>query len=231
MKIVVINGTMVRGCTYHLKESFLEPLRAGNEITEFYLPGDAPGFCTGCKACFMDSEDKCPHAAKVRPIWQAMLAADLIVFAYPVYVMRAPGQVKALLDHLGVHWMVHRPKREMFTKRAVIITQSIGAPNGAAQKDVRTSFHWLGVSSVRRLGFGLMEGVIWDELSEKRRRKLAAVCRAFGDKHVAVRPARMRLKVRLMFAICRLLQKGVLKKGIRSADNRYWIEQGWIRDG
>ncbi|NLZ70029.1 MAG: NAD(P)H-dependent oxidoreductase [Clostridiaceae bacterium] len=229
MKIVVINGTMVRGCTYHLKESFLEPLRAGNEITEFYLPGDAPGFCTGCKVCFMDSEDKCPHAGKVRPIWQAMLAVDLIVFAYPVYVMRAPGQVKTLLDHFGVHWMVHRPKREMFTKRAVIITQSIGAPNGAAQKDVRTSFHWLGVSSVRRLGFGLMEGVIWDELSEKRRRKLTTACRRCGEKYVAMRPARMNLSVRLMFAICRMLQKSVLKKGVHSTDNRYWIEQGWIR--
>jgi multimeric flavodoxin WrbA len=44
-----------------------------------------------------------------------MTDVDLIVFAYPVYALRAPGQVKALLDHFAVHWMVHRPKSEMFS--------------------------------------------------------------------------------------------------------------------
>ena len=38
MKITVINGTEVKGCTYGIKEIFLEDLREGNEIMEFYLP-------------------------------------------------------------------------------------------------------------------------------------------------------------------------------------------------
>jgi hypothetical protein len=29
MKITVINGTEIKGCTYHIKESFLEILRDG----------------------------------------------------------------------------------------------------------------------------------------------------------------------------------------------------------
>ncbi|WP_207204781.1 NAD(P)H-dependent oxidoreductase [Miniphocaeibacter massiliensis] len=37
----------------------------------------------------------------VQPIWNKMLESDLIIFAYPVYVLRAPAQVKSLLDNLA----------------------------------------------------------------------------------------------------------------------------------
>lgn len=87
-----------------------------------------------------------------------MLKADLLVFAAPVYALRTPGQMKALLDHFCCHWMVHRPDKAMFTKCAVILTNSIGASNREAQKDIATSLQWLGISDVRCLGFGLMEG-------------------------------------------------------------------------
>ncbi len=136
MKIVVVNGTPLKGVTYHMKEMFLEPLREGNEITEFQ-PKDMPPFCVGCKNCFFRGEQLCPHADKTMPIWEAMLAADLLVFAYPVYALRAPASVKSLLDHFCVHWMVHRPDERMFSKTAVILTNSVGAPNGSAQKDVK----------------------------------------------------------------------------------------------
>ncbi len=161
MNIVVINGTEVKGCTYRIKELFLSVLRDNNQLEEFYLPGDMPHFCEGCKVCFYKDENLCPHASYVRPIWNSILAADLLVFATPVYSMRIPGQLKALLDHFSCHWLVHRPDKAMFSKRAVILTNSIGAPNRPAQKDIITSLNWLGVSDVQCLGFGLMEGVIW----------------------------------------------------------------------
>jgi multimeric flavodoxin WrbA len=58
MKITVINGTEIKGCTYHIKESFLETLRDDNEITEFYLPKNLPHFCCGCKNCFLKRDKK-----------------------------------------------------------------------------------------------------------------------------------------------------------------------------
>jgi multimeric flavodoxin WrbA len=76
-----------------------------------------------------------------------MLGADLIVFAASVYVLRSPGQVKALLDHFGCHWMSHRPDHAMFSKHAAIITQSVGAPNGGAQKYIATSMTSLDLPS------------------------------------------------------------------------------------
>ena len=105
MKCVVINGTEQKGCTYMLKEIFLDELKP-EQLSEFYLPKDAPDYCTGCKLCFMKGESLCPHHKKVAPIWQAMLEADLIVFAYPVYVLRTPGHVKAywiIWEFTGAH--------------------------------------------------------------------------------------------------------------------------------
>ena len=155
MKITVINGTEIKGCTYHIKESFLEILRDGNEITEFYLPKDLPHFCCGCKKCFFKSEQFCPHAEYTIPIWNAILNADLLIFASPVYALRTTAQMKSLLDHLCVHWMVHRPDERMFNKRAVILTNAIGVFNGGAQKDIATSLSWLGAVSYTHLGLVL----------------------------------------------------------------------------
>ncbi|MDR0889599.1 MAG: NAD(P)H-dependent oxidoreductase [Oscillospiraceae bacterium] len=230
-KAVIITGTDVKGCTYHIKEAFLQGLGGAYEVSEFSLPKDMPHFCCGCKVCFFDSEHRCPHAKSVMPIWNALLEADLLVFAAPVYVMRVPGQMKALLDHFGCHWMVHRPDPAMFTKRAAILTQSVGAPNGRAQKDIATSLSWMGVSSIKRLGFGLMEGVIWDELSTERRRKITAKTEKFAKRFIGAKPARQSLKTRALFFVAKQLHKNILKKEeTPGADNRHWIAQGWLKE-
>ena len=233
MKITIINGTGVKGCTWHLKEIFLNAVKNGNEITEFTLPKDMPEFCCGCKNCFFNGEEKCPHAAYTLPIWNAIMRSDLIVFTYPVYALRAPGSIKALLDHYCVHWMVHRPKEEMFSKRVAILTNSIGAPNGAAQKDTATSFSWLGVSDIRKLGFGLMEHVLWEMISEKRRAKMQAKTERFAKK--CLRPIRKSsLKVTAFFIFCKMMHKRAYKKELAQGqepllDNLYWAEKGWIK--
>lgn len=229
MNIVVINGTSVKGCTYHIKEAFLSTFHNENEITEFYLPKDLPVFCTGCKTCFFKSENLCPHAEYTMPIWNAILKSDLIVFAMPVYVLRAPAQVKSLLDHFACHWIVHRPEKDMFSKRAVILTNSIGAPNRSAQKDVATSLSWMGVSDIKTLGFGLMEGVIWDEISENRRLKIEQNTINFARKIQKTKIVHKSIKVRFYFMLCKMMHKQVLKsKEVHSADNQHWIDNGWI---
>ena len=91
-----------------MKEMFLENFDNSHEVVQYY-PKDMPEFCIGCKNCFMRGENLCPHFEKVSPIWNSILSAYLIVFAYPVYALRAPASIKSLLDHLCVHWMVHRP--------------------------------------------------------------------------------------------------------------------------
>lgn len=257
MKCVVINGTAVKGCTYHLKEWFLDELKP-SKLVEFYLPNDAPGYCLGCKRCFDLSETKCPHFDKVNPIWQAMREADLIVFAYPVYVMRAPGHVKSLFDHLGVHWFAHRPDPVMFSKTAVILTQSTGALNASAQKDAKTCMQWLGISSIKRLGVRMlgspndfvhqndsgaskehkstkaMGDALWTHVSKKRKANIELKVRKFARQLKVLKPARMSLKTKAIFMLCKMMQKGTLKKlpseNELTADLKHWIEQGWIAD-
>lgn len=230
MKIVVINGTFVKGITYTMKESFLNNLRKENEITEFY-PRDFPDFCVGCKNCFLKGEDKCPHFVKKSPVWNAMLLADVIVFAYPVYALRAPGSIKTLLDHFCVHWLVHRPEPGFFEKTAVIITNSVGAPNGSAQKDVKTSLNWLGVSRIYTCGMPMMGDIILDKLSEKHRQMIEKKM-----KYLALRVQKdhphhsMSLKVRTFFAMTKFQHKMVLKtEEVPSLDNAHYIKYGWIK--
>ena len=230
MNIAVINGTEIKGCTYNIKEIFLNNFRDGNKVVEYYLPKDLPHFCCGCKTCFFKSEAQCPHAQYVMPIWESILSADLLVFASPVYALRTTAQMKSLLDHLCVHWMVHRPDEKMFSKRAVILTNAIGVSNSGAQKDIATSLTWLGISKIEKLGIGLLEGVIWEELSAKRRDIIADKVKKFAAKNNDSYPVRKGVKVKLLFAITKMMHQKVGKKeNPLSADNKYWKEKGWIR--
>ena len=231
MKITVINGTPVKGVTWNMKERFLEQFQGARDIKEFILPKDMPEFCVGCKNCFFKGEDRCPHTEYITPIWKAILEADLIVFAYPVYALRAPGSVKALLDHFCVHWMVHRPEKEMFSKNAVILTNSVGAPNTAAQKDVITSLTWMGISKIRRLGIGLMEGVIWPELSEKRKAFIYKKVDALSRQCMNLKKERMSFKVKLYFALCKKMHEAGLRNSKEAfLDDLHYLNNGWIKD-
>lgn len=230
MKITVITATEVKGCTYHIKEAFLEVLREGSSLTEFVLPRDLPHFWPGCKTCFVKGEELCPHAACVQPIWDAILAADLIVLASPVYALRAPGQMKALLDHLCVHWMVHRLEARMFRKRAVILTNAIGPVQRQAQKDMATSLLWLGVSDVKKLGIALVEDAFWTKLSPQKRQAIHSKVQKLAARYKANTPARQGIKVKALFALNRLMHQNTARKeNPLSADNQYWLERGWIK--
>lgn len=230
MNIVVVNGTPVQGVTYHMKEMFLEYMGNGNEITEFY-PNDLPPFCVGCKNCFLRGEEKCPHAKAMKPIWNAFLKADLLVFAYPVYALRAPASVKSLLDHFCVHWMVHRPDPKMFEKTAVILTNSVGAPNGSAQKDVKTSMSWMGVSKVYTCGAGMMGDIFWNQISAGHRKMLEAKTKKLARKATLVQPRKRKSpKVSILFSVCKKMHQGVLNSESEpSLDNQFFIDKGWIK--
>ena len=169
MKITVINGTEKKGVTFRLKEIFLDGLRDGAEITEFFLPRDCPGFCAGCLACFLKDQHLCKDAEYVQKIEKAMLEADLLVFASPAYVFHATGAMKTMLDHFGYRWIPHRPAKEMFGKRAVIITQCLGSGGKSTAKDIKDSLSWWGISKIRVCSFRLMSEVRWDNIPDKKR--------------------------------------------------------------
>ncbi len=231
MKITVINGTEKQGATYHMKELFLDEFRSDAEITEFYLPKDCPGFCVGCTSCFFQGENNCKDAEYVQRIEKAMFDADLLVFTSPVYVFHATGAMKALLDHFGYRWMPHRPAKEMFGKRAVIITQSLGSGEKSAAKDIKDSLSWWGISSISVCSLKLMNDIKWENLPAKRRAKFTLKLVGTAQKLKKTdlsKPAKTGFSTKMKFFIVRLLQKRIKKSNPDSLDASYWKDNGWL---
>lgn len=230
MKIAVINGTPQKGVTFMMKEKFLNHLQKGNEITEFY-PKDYPEFCVGCKKCFLIGEEKCPHFSKKAIVWNTMLEADVIVFAYPIYGLHVPASIKSLLDHLCVHWLIHRPEPKFFEKTAVIITNSVGAPNRSAQKDVKTALNWMGLSEIHTCSMPLMGDIFVDRMSDSHKKIIAEKMRKMAKKVQKHQVSlSMKPKVRILFALAKLQHKMVLKtEEIPGLDNAHYIKYGWIK--
>lgn len=233
MKITVINGTEKRGVTYRLKEIFLAGFKGKADITEYYLPKDCPNFCIGCASCFFNGENTCKDADKVRVIEKSLLEADLIVMTSPAYVMHMTGAMKAFLDHLSYRWMPHRPAPEMFTKRAVIITQCLGAGAKSTAKDIKHSLSWWGISEIGVFADSLMSDIMWDKLSEKKRdeltRKVKKLSKKFADTDYT-KPAHTNLATKLKFFFCRIMQKSLHKADPEYTDGKYWAAQGWLND-
>ncbi len=231
MKITVINGTEKHGVTYKLKEQFLENFRSIAEITEYYLPKDCPNFCLGCTNCFMNGESTCKDYSYIKTIENSLLQADLIVVTSPAYVMHATGAMKALLDHFGYRWMPHRPAKEMFGKRAVIITQCLGAGAKSTAEDIKHSLSWWGISKIGVFSGSLMSDIIWDKIPEKKRSKLTKGINKLANKFMKIdysSPARTKFTVKVKFAFCRIIQKNVRKNGVTSIDSEYWFNNGWL---
>ena len=231
MNITVINGSTKKGTTDHLKTLFLEPFQGRANIVEYDLPQDGPDFCTGCTACFLKGETFCKDAAAVQTIETDLRQADLIVMTSPTYVLHTTAAMKNLLDHLGYRFMPHRPAREMFYKRAVILTQCVGSGARSAAKDIRDSLSWWGISVIGVFAQPLMEDIVWDKLPPKRQNKLEHKVRKLSTRFAAIdysKPAPVKLPVRLKFLFCRMIQKSIRKKDPHATDGNYWAEQGWL---
>lgn len=230
MKITVINGTEKHGITYKLKEIFLDAFRNRAEITEFYLPKDCPNFCVGCTVCFSEDEHKCKDSEYIQKIEKAILEADLLVFTSPAYVFHATGAMKAMLDHFGYRWMPHRPAKEMFGKRAVIITQCLGAGGKSAAKDIKDSLSWWGISNIRVCSIKLMGDVQWEKLSEKKKKQIMAKIGTIAGKVNKINftePARTGIVTKFKFYAVRMLQTELGKNNPDYTDYKYWNANGW----
>lgn len=231
MKITVINGTEKHGVTYRLKEMFLEGFREKSEIAEFYLPKDCPHFCSGCMSCILKGEHTCKAAEYVQKIESSLLASDLVVMTSPAYVMHATGAMKSLLDHFAYLWMPHRPAPEMFTKRAVIITQCLGAGAKSAAKDIKHSLSWWGISEIKVFTGKLMGDIVWEKLVDKKRSQLTKKINLLSKKLSGIhceKPPKVTAMTRVKFLCCRMMQQSLHKNDPEYLDGRYWAEQGWL---
>ena len=223
MKIVVINGQTHKGTTHHISHMLTDAL--GGEVTEFFLPRDFGAFCIGCAQCIHKDEALCPHAEALAPITRAMDAADVLVFASPVYVYHVTGPMKALLDHYGWRWIIHRPNPAMFHKQAVVLTIAAGAGMSTAIRDIRDSLFFWGVGKIYTFGLATHADT-YAHMSEKKQRQaehaVAKIAAKIKRAESRVKPA---LKTRLFF---RFYRKVILRR-MPPSDQDYWAKTGLDR--
>ncbi|MCI9449177.1 MAG: NAD(P)H-dependent oxidoreductase [Clostridiales bacterium] len=221
MKITVIHGQSHKGSTYHIAHSLAEKLNG--DITEIFLPRDFDEFCVGCTACFTESEMRCPHYEKLFPITKAIDDVDVLILASPVYVYHTTGAMKALLDHYGWRWMVHRPEEKMFSKQAVCISTAAGAGIKSTNRDMSDSAFWWGIAKKYTYGIAVAE-VSWERVSEQKKlkidKKLFDLAQKILKKQKHLKPS---VKTKLFFTVMRVMQK----HGWNKADMDYWKDKGW----
>ena len=221
MKIVIIHGQSHKGSTYHIAHMLAEKIEG--DLTEFFLPRDFGEFCVGCTNCFMKSETQCPHYEKLKPITEAIDAADVIILASPVYVYHATGAMKTFLDHYGYRWMVHRPVESMFKKQGVCISTAAGAGMKSTNKDMMDSLFFWGVARRYKLGVAVA-ATDWDAISEKKKNSiLKAIDNIAGSINANSKNVKPGIKTKAFFWIMHLMQRN----GFNACDVEYWKSKGW----
>lgn len=222
MKICMIHGQNHKGSTYAIGKMLAD--RLGGTVTEFFLPRDFGEFCCGCTQCFMKSEKLCPHYEKLRPITEAIDEADLLIFTSPVYVYHCTGSMKALLDHYGWRWMLHRPEKSMFSKQAVAVTTAAGAGMRTACRDIADSFFFWGVGRYYSFGTAVY-ATSWEDVNSFKKRmikkRIDRLARRIRSEQGRVFPA---FKTRAFFEL-----NARLMKGVSPADKSFWRKNGWTR--
>mgnify|MGYP002543323961 CR=1 FL=1 len=197
--------------------------KSGEDIKEFFLPRDFGEFCVGCTKCFTESEKKCPHFEKLKPITDAMDEANVIILASPVYVYHTTGAMKAFLDHYGYRWMVHSPEESMFKKQGVCISTAAGAGMKSTNKDMMDSLFFWGVAKRYKYGVGVA-AVDWNGVSEKKKKAIEKATSSIAKRIIYnsgnIKPG---IKTKGMFWIMHLMQKN----GFNPHDAEYWKAKGW----
>ena len=103
MKIIVINGSTRgrRGNTQIMVEAFAEGVvQAGGTLETLFLVDYEIAECLACFECWIDPAGACVQKDDAAELIERVMAADLAVFATPLYVDNVSGLTKLFLDRM-----------------------------------------------------------------------------------------------------------------------------------
>lgn len=104
MKVLVLNGSPKgeKSNTLKLAEAFLEGLnsRGANPWETIHIYQKDIGHCRGCFHCWTKTPGKCVLRDDMDHLQEKYLAADLIIWSFPLYYLGMPSKMKAFLDRL-----------------------------------------------------------------------------------------------------------------------------------
>ena len=161
----------------------------------------------------------------------SMIDADALIFASPVFVWEMTGSLKNFFDHFGHLFLVHRPREEMFAKKAFILETSNGGLKNTAVRPIKNNLKLWGINRVYSQGYVLKQMVAhsWNAMPEKRRVKFEKDIRRNADRFYRIVSAKRKhppyVFTRILFAISR---KMIKKFEGRTLDESYWSEKGWL---
>ncbi len=99
--LILCSSPRANGNTELLAKNFIKGIEDSKKETNIdyvRLNDKKIGFCQGCYACQKTGE--CFQKDDMASLIQKVLAADVIVFATPVYFYTMSGQMKAFIDRL-----------------------------------------------------------------------------------------------------------------------------------
>lgn len=96
MKILVLNGSPRKGNTVTAINAFAEGVGANHEVEVVDTYKLSVGPCMGCGAC--QCTNGCIAKDDTNPLMDKVVAADMIVFAAPVYWWGMSAQMKLVVD-------------------------------------------------------------------------------------------------------------------------------------
>lgn len=226
MKITIIHGQNHKGCSYHIGRILAEKLADEQEITEFFLPGALNHFCLGCYTCIRD-ESKCPYYSEKKVIEDAMEQAELLIFTTPTYCLECSAPLKSFIDLFFQYWIPHRPRKNMFTKKAVVITTAAGNGTGKVITSVKRTLAYWGVPY--RKGYGIaVSATNWEQVPEKKKQKIEKDMTALAAKVKKAKVGKPTLYIRIMFGLMASMKKSSTEESYDAAEARYWRENGWL---
>lgn len=100
-KVLVIEGSPRKGGnTDVLSDAFIRGAReAGHEVEKVYLRDLTIGYCVDCEAC-QTRGGGCVRRDDFQALRDRALAADVLVFASPVYFYSVTAQLKTFFDRM-----------------------------------------------------------------------------------------------------------------------------------
>jgi len=122
-QIVVLSGSPRKGGnTDKMAEAFVEGAQAqGKSVALFRVADMKIGGCLGCDGCEQDGV-MCVQKDDMLKILEALLSADTLVFASPVYYFSVSAQLKLAIDRIYALSRICGLKgREVPIKRAALI--------------------------------------------------------------------------------------------------------------
>ena len=226
MNVTVFHGSPRKGNTYFATRLFMDRLSACGQVsfTEFFMPEDLPDFCTGCTLCLSGQGAVCPNAQHVSPILHALLTADALLFATPHYgACSMPGSMKNLFDHLDFLVLPVAPRREVFGKKAFVL--STGSGSAAALGPIkRTLKHW-GVNRVDTLGLR-MHTNLWSKMPKAKQARFEASIQQSAQRFFKAKKRRPYFSTVLFYYISRFIVRRYV--GPEGYPFGYWQEQGFF---